>query len=837
MAPRKVKGGAAAPAGLPPNIAMFSNVQKGWLCKAKKKSISKMNAWKKRYFLLHGFALYYFKSPEDVPSHILGVISLNGREDVQITRSNTTQECKHPHSLKVISKKETMYLHAESEDDINKWAQLMQQAWKNSLEGDALPATGAAKPGEPSSGVVISGMATKGAHINSVKESWKRRYFVVCRRKLIYADSQDSYPNSIRGEIDLKGATVERVPPDECKQRNCIRVITADRTLWAHFDSDEETSTWLEVLQDQTRPSLPLFGVSLSDLTTRSDTARNTPIPLVVRVCCEWLWQNGATSTEGIFREAGSNNQINHFMTLFNEGEDVIFPKSLDPHIVSGILKKYLRDLPEPLFRFENYLPMIEAVLSEKEDHIVHTLCSLIMDHLSPFEQTTMNAICFLLKQIELNHQATLMLADNLGIVFGPVLFRGRSSGTVNEIHTVGCNIKAASTLIRHYYQIFDKFCNEPYLNDFYPGAIPVKENQKQTDIAIDTTPENSVNILSWVQCEQSNDKCADCGSNAPNYVDLHLRVFICIHCSAVHRALVQQKKIIGVTDPSRVIKSTDGEWTAQELFSLQSPMIRNNISNTYWEATILEFEKILPADPFTMKERFCINKYVLYKWVDPQEVPPPGIPAISAGVGANSPIRTVSFTFGSSLSTPPSILSTSSNDDSPGASSPVARASSFTDGIRTRAQRAQQFETNKLRKEGWITKQGGGHKTWHRRWLELRGNLLSYYKKQNPPATTITPPPKGGKALASQTAVGQIVIDEQTVVEVAHESASVYKQKNVFILKHPKMRDYPMSAETVGDMCAWIEALRAAIWGCKFKQQGGGGVSTSTSFDADDED
>lgn len=625
----------------------------------------------------------------------------------------------------------------------------------------------------------------------------------------------------MRGEIELNGATVEKVPPDECKQRNCLRAITPERTLWFHFDTDEEATTWLQVIQEQTQPGLPLFGVHLAELATRPDAARHVPIPYVVRVCCEWLWQNGATTTEGIFREAGSTNQINNYITMFNEGEDVMFPKSLDAHIVSGILKKYLRDLPEPLFRFENYLPMIEAILSEKDNHIIATLHSLILEHLSPLEQTTMNVLCFLLKQIELNHQVTLMMAENLGIVFGPVLFRGRSSGSIAEISTVGCNIKAATIVVRHYNEIFDKMCTEKYLNEFYPGALPGEETPISSDCPIDTSPENSANILSWVQSEKQNDVCADCGSPAPNYVNLHLRVFMCIHCSAVHRALIQQKKIVGVTDPSRTIKSTDGEWTSQELYTLQFPLLNNHASNEYWEATILEFEKIQPGDPFTMRERFCINKYVLCKWVIPQESPPPGIPTISAAT-LSSPIRTSSFTFGTALAT-------TSTDEPPASTSPLPRAASLVEGFRTRA---QQFDMSKLKKEGWITKQGGGHKSWHRRWLELRGNLLSYYKKQNAPT-----PSKGGKAPASQSAVGQIVIDEKTVVEVAHESASVYKQKNVFILKHPKMRDYPMSAETVGDMCSWIEALRAAIWGCKSKKQGGGASTVSTSFDVDDED
>mgnify|MGYP005850887777 CR=1 FL=1 len=33
--------------------------------------------------------------------------------------------------------------------------------------------------------------------------------------------------------------------------------------------------------------------------------------------------------------------------------------------------------------------------------------------------------------------------------------------------------------------------------------------------------------------------------------------------------------------------------------------------------------------------------------------------------------------------------------------------------------------------KSGWITKEGGRHKTWKKRFMTFDGNLLTYYEKE----------------------------------------------------------------------------------------------------------
>ena len=35
-----------------------------------------------------------------------------------------------------------------------------------------------------------------------------------------------------------------------------------------------------------------------------------------------------------------------------------------------------------------------------------------------------------------------------------------------------------------------------------------------------------------------ANQKCADCGASGPDWASINLKIFICLECSGVHRAL-----------------------------------------------------------------------------------------------------------------------------------------------------------------------------------------------------------------------------------------------------------------------------------------------------------
>jgi hypothetical protein len=94
-----------------------------------------------------------------------------------------------------------------------------------------------------------------------------------------------------------------------------------------------------------------LEGTQLFDL-ERNENAEAVPGPILRMIC---HINDHCLEVEGLFRLSGNQNEIDTLRRRIDTGESVEFTPSTDPHIVAALLKKYLRDMPEPIIPFDFY--------------------------------------------------------------------------------------------------------------------------------------------------------------------------------------------------------------------------------------------------------------------------------------------------------------------------------------------------------------------------------------------------------------------------------------------------------------------------------------------------
>ncbi|CAE6487177.1 unnamed protein product [Rhizoctonia solani] len=109
-----------------------------------------------------------------------------------------------------------------------------------------------------------------------------------------------------------------------------------------------------------TVPSSLTFGVPLEQLMGPDGEA--SPVPRVIRDCVEYLRSEGPLGlnleVEGLFRRSPNVGVLKSVKEAYDRGNQVTLSRYHDPHIAAVLIKKFLRDLPEPIFSGSLY-PMI----------------------------------------------------------------------------------------------------------------------------------------------------------------------------------------------------------------------------------------------------------------------------------------------------------------------------------------------------------------------------------------------------------------------------------------------------------------------------------------------
>ncbi|XP_060777929.1 active breakpoint cluster region-related protein isoform X2 [Neoarius graeffei] len=164
----------------------------------------------------------------------------------------------------------------------------------------------------------------------------------------------------------------------------------------------------------------PVFCVLIGDVARQEHVL----VPHIVRSCVDEVERRGLEE-EGIYRISGASNEIQALKHAFNTNywEAMNKVRNVDVNVVSGTLKLYLRELPEPLIPAAHFQSLSKAMdLTDP-----NLRASTMLSELQSFPDVNRNTLLFLLRHLKWvaqKEELNKMSLSNLATVFGPTLMR-----------------------------------------------------------------------------------------------------------------------------------------------------------------------------------------------------------------------------------------------------------------------------------------------------------------------------------------------------------------------------------------------------------------------------
>eukprot|EP00005_Dracoamoeba_jomungandri_P004317 CAMPEP_0174259032 /NCGR_PEP_ID=MMETSP0439-20130205/7915_1 /TAXON_ID=0 /ORGANISM="Stereomyxa ramosa, Strain Chinc5" /LENGTH=1146 /DNA_ID=CAMNT_0015342765 /DNA_START=73 /DNA_END=3510 /DNA_ORIENTATION=+ len=322
-----------------------------------------------------------------------------------------------------------------------------------------------------------------------------------------------------------ESCTIKQVADNEALYiRNAFELVWSMGTcsLKVCASTPEKRLEWMqnisELLNNFTTDRV--FGVSLVSLLTGKECGHD--IPDILYKSVSWLDDHDGHLSEGIFRISGMITDVQDFKSSFDRGIDLQFPQTADPHSVAGVLKLWVRELPEPIFPYAVYDKLLStSEISSPSQRV--TAVKQVLDELPPILIFSLQFLLCYLNKVSKHASQNKMNPHNLSIVFGPNLLYRESADPFDcsdfkEVYEV------VGYLIEHYESIFQSYEKErlEWRNKHYGQGESPPTNSKtiQTFAKARAPARASPSSIAGLGSSRSNDLRLSNFRPSPNAIE-----------------------------------------------------------------------------------------------------------------------------------------------------------------------------------------------------------------------------------------------------------------------------------------------------------------------------
>eukprot|EP01097_Dermamoeba_algensis_P005967 TRINITY_DN3755_c0_g1_i1.p1 TRINITY_DN3755_c0_g1~~TRINITY_DN3755_c0_g1_i1.p1 ORF type:complete len:453 (-),score=124.18 TRINITY_DN3755_c0_g1_i1:156-1514(-) len=238
-------------------------------------------------------------------------------------------------------------------------------------------------------------------------------------------------------------------PADEFLAENemAINIIPQNAPkLVVYVSQSEDKAGWMSCFDQVTEP-FRVFRVPIHVLLERE----KRKVPSMFQEWIDFLSQDQALSEEGLFRISAPRLKLLQVVLMYDTGQKLDLTNETDIHLVSSLLKYWLKSLPYPLLlgpdnqeRYNEWVAL--ATMEIEADDMQMRILQILSSLPSEYFKLVKKLVRFLFKVSE--EKNTRMTSSNLAIVFSPLLLHRRDDEFQTSVFRSAAILESLKSLL-----------------------------------------------------------------------------------------------------------------------------------------------------------------------------------------------------------------------------------------------------------------------------------------------------------------------------------------------------------------------------------------------------
>ncbi|XP_023014900.2 rhoGAP_ARAP and RA_ARAPs domain-containing protein RhoGAP15B [Leptinotarsa decemlineata] len=436
-----------------------------------------------------------------------------------------------------------------------------------------------------------------------VSGKWVGAWIILTHREFRYAiDGQSVKKKDLRkARCILLQPYVENDNNPRTNDRGPNMLIDCpDLVLYLRMWTSRETKVWCHIVKLEAHNN----GANLDQQQlTKND------VPVIVEKCINFVYTHGSM-TEGIYRRSGSGSSVSELLSKFAKDAFAVQLTSdqFTEHDVAMAIKRFFRDLPEPLLGSNQRQYLYEVSKHNDKDERIR-MYRAALEQLPQVSYNTARKLLGHLHFISSQSSKNLMTIDNLCSIWGPTLmhFEDRD-GMSNSSRNHQRDTEVVGHLIKFYRYIFPE---DPGELEREKHMLRVLEKYSQSPQG-QPTKKSAGDLRIWIYLHNKEGKSfnVSVGPNKTAYevcMELNQHINLPIHELVLEEIVLNDKLIRPIHHEEKVLDVVLkwGYWDEQDR---KNNYLTLAALSKYWEFIL---EKPIPISG---EMRFADSKSRLFK-------------------------------------------------------------------------------------------------------------------------------------------------------------------------------------------------------------------------------